>query len=290
MHRRPLRLLRRPRPGPAGLSLALALTALGCERAKPPKPPTTQGTPAPQTPVATPPTIDTSGDPDPDLLVERWPLHALALGTGLSSFMYEIGWIRLLSLIIGSATHSFEVMLSAFVFGLAVGGLWVRRRMDAFREPEMILGLVQILMGIAAIATLPLYRLGIQVLGVLMSPETHTVGMWYAFNGLRYVICLLIMLPATFCAGMTLPLITHVLLRRGQAEGVIGRVYGLNTLGSIAGAIAAGLVLLPLIGLKNTLVLGAAVDIALGVALLRREHGQVAASERPNVGPPGSSR
>ncbi|MCB9701155.1 MAG: spermidine synthase [Myxococcales bacterium] len=208
-----------------------------------------------------------SGEAGPRRLVLL--LLALALGTGLSSFMYEIGWIRLLSLIIGSATHSFEVMLSAFVFGLAVGGLWVRRRMDAFREPEMILGLVQILMGIAAIATLPLYRLGIQVLGVLMSPETHTVGMWYAFNGLRYVICLLIMLPATFCAGMTLPLITHVLLRRGQAEGVIGRVYGLNTLGSIAGAIAAGLVLLPLIGLKNVIVAGAAIDVILGLLLLR---------------------
>ncbi len=196
-------------------------------------------------------------------------LLAVAFGTGLSSFMYEIGWIRLLSLIIGSATPSFEVMLSAFVFGLAAGGLWVRKRMDTFTQPEMVLGMVQVLMGIAAIATLPLYRFAVSSLGWLLQPETHTVAMWYGFNVVRYVICLLIMLPATFCAGMTLPLVTHVLLRRGLAEGVIGRVYGFNTLGSIAGAISAGLLLMPLIGLKNVIIAGAAIDVVLGLLLLR---------------------
>ena len=120
-----------------------------------------------------------------------------------------------------------------------------------------------------AIATLPLYRFEVNVLGWLMSPEIHTEGMWYGFNLIRYVLCLGIMLPATFCAGMTLPLITHVLLRRGLAEGVIGRVYGFNTLGAIAGAVAAGLVLLPLIGVKNVIVAGAVIDLVLGLLLLR---------------------
>lgn len=205
---------------------------------------------------------------------------ALGFGTGLSSFMYEIGWIRLLSMIIGSATHSFEVMLSAFIFGLALGGLWVRRRMDKFRRPELVLGLVQLLMGMAAIATLPLYRLAVEAMGGLLSGHEwmvelfggeRTESLWIAFNVLRYLLCLLIMLPATFCAGMTLPLLTHVLLRRGQPEGVIGKVYGLNTLGSIVGAVMAGLVLMPLVGLKNVIVIGAAVDIALGIMLIVRE-------------------
>ncbi len=198
-------------------------------------------------------------------------LLVVAFGTGLSSFMYEIGWIRLLSMIIGSATHSFEVMLSAFVFGLAVGGLWVRKRMDRFRRPEMILGFVQIFMGVAAVATLPLYGLAVQAMGWLMTGDVRTESTWFAFNALRYVLCLVIMFPATFCAGMTLPLITHVLLRRGEAEGVIGRVYGCNTLGAIVGATLAGLLLMPLIGLQRVIVLGAVADILLGLALLRGE-------------------
>jgi spermidine synthase len=199
-------------------------------------------------------------------------LLVVAFGTGLSSFMYEIGWIRLLSMIIGSATHSFEVMLSAFVFGLAVGGLWVRGKMDRFKRPELVLGFVQILMGLAAVATLPLYSYAIQAMGGLMAgEETRTETTWLAFNGLRYGLCLMIMFPATFCAGMTLPLITHVLLKRGQEEGVIGRVYGCNTLGAIAGATLAGLLLMPLIGLQRVIVAGAVVDIILGLLLMRTE-------------------
>jgi len=198
-------------------------------------------------------------------------LLVVAFGTGLSSFMYEIGWIRLLSMIIGSATHSFEVMLSAFVLGLAIGGLWVRKKMDRFRRPELVLGVVQIFMGIAAIATLPLYGLAVQAMGWLMTGDVRSETTWFAFNALRYGLCLVIMFPATFCAGITLPLITHVLLRRGQAENIIGGVYGCNTLGAIVGATLAGLLLMPLIGLQRVIVVGAVVDIVLGLVLLRIE-------------------
>src|SRR6267142_1696469 len=52
---------------------------------------------------------------------------AVALLTGAASFVFEIGWIRMLSLVLGSSTHSFELMLSAFILGIACGGYWVRR-------------------------------------------------------------------------------------------------------------------------------------------------------------------
>jgi spermidine synthase len=201
-----------------------------------------------------------------------WLYLAVALGTGLSSFMYEIGWIRLLSMILGSATHSFEVMLSAFVLGLALGGLWVRKRLDKFRRPELVLAIVQLIMGFSAVATLPAYRIAVEAMSFMMAgDEPRTLMMWYQFNVLRYLLCLLIMLPATFCAGMTLPLLTHVMLKRGQPESAVGNVYGVNTLGAIAGAITAGLLLLPIVGLKGVIVLGALVDLLLGLVLIRSE-------------------
>jgi hypothetical protein len=76
------------------------------------------------------------------------------------------------------------------------------------------------------------------------------------------------MLPATFCAGMTLPLITRTLLAAGAGERAVGDVYAVNTLGSIAGAALAGLVLLPWLGVKGLLITGAVADMSLGVALL----------------------
>ncbi len=76
------------------------------------------------------------------------------------------------------------------------------------------------------------------------------------------------MLPTTFCAGMTLPLITFVLLKGGAGERSIGAVYATNTVGAILGVFLAVPVGLPLLGLKATLIIGAALDIGLGVLLL----------------------
>ncbi|MGH8732216.1 MAG: hypothetical protein ACREVB_00870, partial [Burkholderiales bacterium] len=84
-------------------------------------------------------------------------LLAVAFFTGLASFVYEICWIRMLSLVLGASTHSFELMLATFIFGLALGALVVHRRVDATPEPVRLLAWVQVAMGLAAAATLPVY-------------------------------------------------------------------------------------------------------------------------------------
>src|SRR5690242_18764975 len=166
-------------------------------------------------------------------------LLAVSFGTAVASFIYEIGWIRMLSLVLGSATHSFELMLSAFILGLALGGLWVRGRIDALGDPARFLGVVQVAMGLAALATLPLYGEMFEVMQAVIRGLAKTGSGYAMFLLASHGIALAIMFPATFCAGMTLPLITYALLRAGHGERSIGAVYGANTLGSIAGVFAA---------------------------------------------------
>jgi spermidine synthase len=197
-------------------------------------------------------------------------LLVVAALTGLSSFMYEVGWIRMLSLVLGSSTHAFELMLSAFILGLAFGGLWVRRRIDATPDAVRLLAYVQIVMGVAAIATLPIYASSFDVMQVAMRSLTATEGGYIAFNFISHAICIAVMFPAAFCAGMTLPLITAALLRAGAGERAIGQVYAANTAGAIAGVMLAVHVGFPLLGIKGLIIAGAAVDLALGVFLLAR--------------------
>jgi spermidine synthase len=196
-------------------------------------------------------------------------LLAVAFFTGLASFVYEIVWIRMLTLVLGASTHSFELMLSTFILGLALGGLAVRRRVDASRSPERLLGWVQLVMGLLALATLPLYGLTFDLMAALMRGLARSDTGYLFFNLAGQGIAALVMLPATFCAGMTLPLITGALLRRGAGERAIGQVYAANTLGAIAGVLLAVHVGLPGLGIKGALMLGCAVDIVLGLVLLR---------------------
>jgi len=200
---------------------------------------------------------------------------AIAFFTGLASFIYEISWIRMLSLVLGASTHSFELMLATFIFGLALGGLAVRRRVDAAREPAQLLAWVQVAMGVAALATLPVYDWTFVLMEWLLKGLARTEAGYLLFNVSGAAIAALVMLPATFCAGMTLPLLTGALLRRGAGEAAIGQVYAANTLGAIAGVLVAVHVGLPLLGLKGTLITGALIDVTLGLVLLQHLKGPV---------------
>jgi len=197
-------------------------------------------------------------------------LLAAAFVTGCASFIYEIGWVRMLSLVLGSSTHAFEMMLSAFILGLALGSLWVRGRIDRFADPVRALAFIQLLMGGLALATLVLYGGAFELMAFLLERVARTDAGYLAFNMASHGIAFVLMLPATFCAGMTLPLITHALMAHGGGERSIGAVYAANTLGAIAGIALAVHLAMPALGLKGLIALGAALDMALGVALLGR--------------------
>ncbi|MGD8568286.1 MAG: spermidine synthase [Gammaproteobacteria bacterium] len=212
-------------------------------------------------------------EPDPAFeqsLSEKLVLFylGLALATGLASFIYELSWIRMLSLVLGSSTHAFEMMLSAFIFGLALGSFWLRKRIDRLRHEVRFLAYAQLAMGFFALMTLPLYNSTFDMMQWIVRNVDKTDQGYLLFNLSSHALAMLVMLPTTFCAGLTLPLITHILLRAGYGERSIGRVYAFNTVGAIAGVLLTIHVLLPVLGLKYTLVTGALIDIVLGVLIL----------------------
>ena len=240
------------------LNLALAAVVLTVARAGEPRPPAAApahgATPASSTVVR--------------LFV------AAAFVTGAASFVYEIAWIRMLSLVLGSSFHAFELMLSAFITGLALGGLWIRRRIDRIADPVRFSGVVQLAMGLAALATIFVYHHTFDWMAFTLSVLQRNNGAYPFFNLFCHAIAFAVMLPATFFAGMTLPLFTHVLMRGGHGERAIGQIYSANTLGAIVGVLLAVHVLLPETGVKLALIAGAAADILLGAWLLR--HSQAA--------------
>lgn len=188
--------------------------------------------------------------------------------TGAASFLYEIAWIRMLSMVLGSTTHAFELMLSAFIFGLAIGGYYVHSRIDRLRSPLQYLGWIQLAMGVLAICTLIVYGSSFKIMSLVVNIlEPNSSGYLY-FNLISHGIALMVMLPATICAGMTLPLITYQLLRMNYGESSIGNVYASNTIGAIVGIVLAVQWLMPGYGLKAVISVGSGLDILLGVLLL----------------------
>jgi spermidine synthase len=222
-------------------------------------------------PTAIPHTeLTSSASPD---TMTGWFVIAAFL-TGAASFMYELGWIRMLSLVLSSSTHSFELMLSAFIFGLAFGGLYVRKRISRIADPAAYVGGVMVVMGSLAALSLPAYNMTFDFMAWCLATFTHTASGYVAFNLVSQSIAALIMIPTTFCAGMTLPLLTQELMRRGTGERAIGTIYSVNTLGAIVGVLLTVHILMPLIGVKGVILAGAGIHICLGlsrVLAVRRE-------------------
>lgn len=199
------------------------------------------------------------------------PLYLLvAAVTGCASFMYEIGWIRMLSLVLGSSSHAFELMLSAFIFGLAVGGYVIRRRIETLQNPRRYLAYVQLAMGAFAALSVVFYDQTFLAMQFLLQALQQTDQGYFFFNLFSHALTFAFMLPVTICAGMTLPLLTKAMIEDGHGEASIGKIYSANTLGSLLGVMLAIHVIMPLFGLKALICLGALADIALGRWLIGR--------------------
>lgn len=190
--------------------------------------------------------------------------------SGATSFIYEIGWIRMLNQSLGSTVHSFELMLAAFILGLAFGGWWVRQRSKKIQDAARYAGYAQVWKGVAALLSIPIFAQSFYWVGLLLevTPKTDAGYAWFSLGSSG--IALLVMFPAAFFAGMTLPLFTMTLLRKQHGEKSIGQVYAANTLGAIVGVFAATHLLIPFLGLRLAVSLAAIVDIALGFYLLRQ--------------------
>lgn len=222
-----------------------------------------------EAPPARMPGVVSQSAVSPEAPIYRVMLAAAAI-TGASSFVYEIGWVRMLNQALGTTVHSFELMLAAFILGLAFGGLWIRGRSARIRDAVAYAGFAQVWMGVAALLSLPMFAQSFHWVGVLLGwvPRNDDGYLLYSLGSAA--VALLVMFPAAFFAGMTLPVLTMALLRRGAGEAVIGRVYAANTLGAIAGVVLAVHVLIPLLGLHLAVTLAALVDIGLGFYLLKR--------------------
>jgi len=196
---------------------------------------------------------------------------AVLVTIGISGFVamvYEIAWIRLLTLVLGASTYSFSLMVATFIFGIGLGSLLLsfKRRQSGY---DVIYGLAEAGLGLSVLAMLPLVErvpYWFNQLATLFARAPFAFGP-YMF--VQVLICFVLMLVPTVLLGVTLPAASRIATEQvGRVGSRVGSVYALNTVGTLLGAAAGGLLLLPQIGLKHTFEVGVALNIACGLAVL----------------------
>lgn len=187
--------------------------------------------------------------------------------TGFAALVLEVAWTRVLSLVLGPSVYAFSVMLATFLVGLAVGAFAFSRLIEAFKLDGLkTLGWLQLLIGAATFLTLLLFN----QLPFLFATIFHRWGASQSAEilfGMQFLLCFLVMYLPTFFMGGVFPAVVQIFAaERGAAGRTIGRIYAVNTVGAILGSFSAGFLLIPGIGIQNTVML--TIFIYLGLSLV----------------------
>jgi spermidine synthase len=171
---------------------------------------------------------------------------------GFATMGLEVAWVRFWSLVLGTSTYAFSIMLMAFITGIAVGSLLVSTRLFHRRLTPL---LFWVFAGTAMVLLvgLPFYdRVPYWFARIRMGfGETH--GDFLAYEAVVYCGCFLSMFVPTVLSGMALPSTIRIVSSTvGRVGRDVGRVYAVNTVGTLLGAVLTGTVLLTLVGLESS--------------------------------------
>jgi spermidine synthase len=184
--------------------------------------------------------------------------------TNLLSLSCQVLWLRKLSYVFGSTATLFSTVLSIFLLGLALGALAGGRVADRSPSPWRVLATLQVILGVYCFASLPIFDLGRSVFLSVFPNDMAPLPTALA----KLVVILVCMLPPTLAIGAAFPLAVRLYTREmGTLGHDLSLIYGLDTLGAALGALLAGFVLVPQLGLRaSTLLLGTAA-LLLGAAI-----------------------
>lgn len=182
----------------------------------------------------------------PRLYGRQWLLLGVTFASGLVSLALEVLWTRVLLQRTGSSIYVFVAVLAIFLIGIAGGSLVYERRKH--RAPQMAtLGLC--LAGAAALTLVP------AIVSNIKGPA-----------GLPVAVALI--LPVTALLGYAFPLTARLFVdSAAQASRGVGFVYAANTAGCVVGTVAAGFVLIPILGTSTSIITLCIIEAAIGSGL-----------------------
>jgi spermidine synthase len=196
---------------------------------------------------------------------DTWLILLIFLLSGAAGLIYEVVWSRQLVLVFGNTTQAVSTILTGFFGGMAIGSYLGGRLADRVRSPLRLYGTIELVLVVIVLATPLTFHLLHEVYrGAYPSLEStpELVAL------LRFGLAVVALSPATILMGATLPALTRHLTAGAHLSRAFGRLYAANTVGAIVGTLAAGVLLIELLGLTGTLVIGAVCSGAAGMAAL----------------------
>ena len=207
----------------------------------------------------------------------RAAVFALFYLSGIAGLIYQVLWLRRLSVVFGVTVYAASTVLAAFMAGLAIGSALSGRVLRRNVSPLAAFGAAEILIGVTGLLSPFLLDAANSLYAALsgFAPESFS-----ALTVARLVSSFAILALPTTMMGITLPLLTAAVSRQNESAGTnVSWLYALNTLGAMTGTLLAGYQLIPAIGIQRSFLLAAALNVIVGIVAIVLSRGSQSANQ-----------
>lgn len=194
-----------------------------------------------------------------------------AFVSGFVTISSQVAWTRVLTMVIGSSTYAFSIVVALFLIGLSLGAFEIGRKV---RTKDLRRTLFKVELGTGVSLLLSLWVTNQMPWLLVFFGLKSNVGSWRGLLTLQIICASLLILFPAFLMGTVMPLVLVWAGRKSSNASVkfVGRTYAINTVGAIVGAFFAGFILIPRMGTRFTVVCAAALSFVIaGIAFAARE-------------------
>ncbi len=190
---------------------------------------------------------------------KEWLVYLVFFASGISGLLFETLWFAQAGLALGNSYWAATAVLAAFMTGLALGNLAAMKGFGSGRYPLRIYAGLETVIAITGVALI----FGLPLIGKMIAP---TLGGFLDHTALvtpiRFTVAFVLLLIPSTAMGLTLPILTRALSNEGSGfQGILGRLYGWNTLGAVAGTLVGEIWLVERLGIRGTGILSGLLNI-----------------------------
>jgi spermidine synthase len=190
----------------------------------------------------------------PEHYVPLGLLLSIAFFNGVVGLASEVLWLRYLSFL-ASVAYVFPLLLSIYLLGIAVGGLIYRLFATKMKRPLRTLGLLEIMLALSIPAAFVISAF------IFAKGPPEPIGL----KGMAFIT----MFVPTILMGIIFPLLCSIYGNKLEKLGrSIGKLYAVNTIGTVAGSLLPVFFLVPLFGIQLSLFIISIIAGAIGLSLL----------------------
>lgn len=175
--------------------------------------------------------------------------------SGMTALIYELAWSRLLQIIFGSTIYAASTIITTFLIGASFGAFLFRNLAEK-TNPIRMFALLEIGIGIYALVSILLFK---AISGPIAEISSSSIS---------FLILFLILIIPTTLFGATWPVLGKAYVHKDRVGKDSGTLYGYNSLGSFLGPIIAGFILMPILGIKETVITASVVNLLVGAIIL----------------------